>query len=139
MRISFNYINITLIALILLFSACKKFEEGENFSLRSKENRLTNTWKYVSILNINSNQIQTSGFSGWSETFNKDRTYIKTINYIGSESLFNGTWEYDGSKSLIINYTIRETDISETYEIVRLSHRELCLRSDIEEKRFKID
>lgn len=136
MRTVVLYIVMCMISTSVIFVSCKKFDEGKNFSLKSEENRLTNTWYYQSVLNIKTNQIQTSGFNGWSETFKKDKTYIKVINYIGTESQFNGSWDYDGEKTLIINYSMRDADITETYEIIRLSNNDLCLLSSIEEKRF---
>lgn len=136
MRTVVLYIVICMISSSVIFVSCKKFDEGKNFSLKSEENRLTNTWFYQSVLNIKTNQIQTSGFNGWSETFKKDKTYIKVINYIGTESQFNGSWDYDGENTLTINYTMRDADITETYEIIRLSNNDLCLLSSIEEKRF---
>lgn len=139
MRIVVSHIIIVMTSMSVIFSSCKKFDEGKNFSLKSEENRLTNTWSYQSVLNIKTNQMQTSGFNGWSETFKKDKSYIKVINYIGTESQFSGTWDYDGEKTLIINYIIRDADITETYEIIRLSNKELCLRSSIEEKRFSTE
>ena len=127
---------ILLLIIPLIFSSCKKFDEGVRFSLRSDEGRLINTWKYISVLDIASSKLQTSGFEGWTETFKKDGSYEKKIIYFSDESFYTGTWEYDGETTLTLTYIVHQNSIVETFEIKRLSNKELFLKNN--EKEIKL-
>ncbi len=122
-----------LIFVTFFILSCNKFDEGVNISLRSEENRLSNIWEYVSVKDMATGKIKTSGFEGWTETLNKDGTYEKKIIYFGDESLYTGRWEYNGETTLKLSYTVHQNEINETFEIRRLSNRELIMRNEEKE------
>ncbi len=134
-----NKISLFIIILFIAFfsSGCNKFDEGVNYSLRSETNRLTNTWKYISVYDFEAGELQTSGFNGWSEKLNNNGDYEKTIVYFGDETIYAGKWIYDEEKTLQLTYTMHEIEIVEVYTIVRLSKDELTLRNDKMEIHFQ--
>lgn len=136
----FCSLNKTLFFIIIFtFSifGCNKFEEGVNFSLRSKTKRLTNTWKYISVYDFETGKLQTTGFEGWTETIKNDGSYEKTIVYFDKESVYNGNWIYDGKRTLQFTYTMHYVEIMEVYIIKRLSNNELYLENSEKEIHFQ--
>lgn len=87
----------------LIFTSCKKYEEGPLLSLRTKNARLTGEWKLVSYSRITTNNTETT-------TTSYDGTTMTTPNI-----------SYTYSLTLIINddgtYTYKETrdDYSDEY------------------------
>lgn len=82
--------------LIFIFSACKKYSEGPWISLRSKKERVANTWRiekafqnYVDISLL---------YPGYTETYTKNGTYSYAFGSLKGE----GTWTFDNKKEKII-------------------------------------
>lgn len=71
--------------------------------------------------------MQTAGFEGWLEILKNDGSYEKKIYYFGKESVFSGTWEYDGKNTLRLDYTMYDVPITNIYTIKRLAADELWL------------
>ena len=128
---------IVLLTVSIVINSCNKFDEGVNFSIRSEEKRLINTWEYISVFDISTSKLQTSGFEGWTETLKKDGTYEKKIIYFSDESFYTGTWQYDGETTLTLSYIVHQNQIDETFEIKRLSNKELFLKNSEKEIHLK--
>lgn len=133
------YLRKILMLMTITFAlfGCKKFDDGVNFSLRSEEKRIINTWEYISVLDISTSKLQTSGLEGWTETFKKDGTYEKKIIYFSDESTYNGTWTYDGETTLQLSYIVHQNEILEVFEIKRLSNKEMFLKNNEKEIHLK--
>ncbi len=72
--------------LIFTAQACNKYEDGPLISLRSREERIANTWK---VDNYKKNDVDYTSLVGdYTETFTKDGNY----NYNWGSFAGNGTW-----------------------------------------------
>jgi len=105
-----------MIAGILLFSSCETFEEGPNFTLTSKNARLTRTW----ILDSINNSIVNDEIS-W--TFEKGGNHTKMYN--GFESNNPAIWSFGNDKTLEIYYI--NDNMTEVYTILKLTITEMIL------------
>lgn len=84
---------LTFIATIAILSApsfhcCKKYEDGSAFSLKSRKERLANTWK-VKSCTVNGND-STSSYPDYNETFSRDGNYCCSKG----NSSCRGTWTF---------------------------------------------
>ncbi len=87
---------IILGALIMLgLQSCKKYPEGPAFSLRTKTERVSNTWK-VDNYKIN-NSDYTSLMSSYTETFTKEGDYSYTWGSLDG----TGKWAFQNDKEQI--------------------------------------
>jgi hypothetical protein len=76
---------------ITTFEGCKKYPEGPAFSLRTRTQRVANTWK-VENYKVNGNDY-TSLVADYTETFSKDGNYSYSWgNFSGT-----GTWNFENS------------------------------------------
>lgn len=74
---------------ITTFEGCKKYPEGPAFSLRTRTQRVANTWK-VENYKVNGNDY-TSLVADYTETFSKDGNYSYSWgNFSGT-----GTWNFE--------------------------------------------
>jgi hypothetical protein len=120
---------------ILSISACTKFEEGPNFSLRSVAARVTNTYR---VLEYNVNGVQKASlpqYSTMKQFWNGDGVYVHTFinpdNGVGQR--VDGTWSLEASNTKILlklNEPATGQVLSvESYTILKLSNKEMWLRS----------
>ncbi len=86
-----KFIPITFIALI--FAGCQKYEDGPMFSIRTRTERVANTWE-IDNYKINDTD-WTSLVGGYSETFSKDGNYSYTWGILNG----TGTWKFANSQS----------------------------------------
>lgn len=112
---------LCLIALIIVSNtSCSKYEEGPNFSLRTKKARLAGDWDLVEY--IDADGISTQDTNDDYISFNRNGT--GTVNYQGYT--IPGGWEFtDNKRRLRIFYL----DLTDTYIILRLTNDELWLKS----------
>lgn len=146
LRLIMKKISILLL-LIAAICACKKYEKGPNFSLKSKKSRVANNWQVESF--IDKGIDKTSIFNNCVFEFSKDNGLIsKTPN--GS---FNASWEFDeeddddennsDNKEVEIKYSSKDAICNELegdWTIIRLKENEFWLRDDddlTKEIRFK--
>jgi hypothetical protein len=86
-----KFIPIAVIALI--FAGCQKYEDGPAFSIRTRTERVANTWQ---IDNYTINETDwTSLVGGYTETFSKDGNYSYTWGILNG----TGTWKFANSQS----------------------------------------
>jgi hypothetical protein len=114
-------IAIMFFVVILLPSiqSCKKYPDGPMISLRSRAERVANTWK-VDNYKINGNDY-TSLVSGYTET------YTKKGNYSYSWGILNGSgvWAFQNKDSEIkINGT--DNQASRKLTILKLEEKSFC-------------
>lgn len=95
---------VVFIAFAFIATSCKKYPEGPDFSLRSKTERLSNTWKidkwYDDGVDATSNfQILCKDYL---RTIEKSGSYTATYKAL---SVFpvteTGTWAFNGDKSKV--------------------------------------
>ncbi len=110
---------------IFLLASCGKYEEGPGFSLLSKKNRVTNTWKLTKV-EVNG-QDQTPSASSYSLTMTLKDDETLTANYTIFTLPYSstGTWAFNSDKSSLI---LTDNSGTSTNTIVRLTQSEMKLR-----------
>jgi len=104
----------------LNFVSCGKYEDGPNFSLRTKKARIAGEWE---IVRIGNQSYPDNGYSIELE-FDKDGDLKFTYNYDGYSYSSSGEWEFSGDKEeLELTLDGFITD----FEILRLTNDELWM------------
>ncbi len=121
---------VIALAATLLSTGCKKYEDGPAFSLRSKKERIANTWRVEQALN--GSQDVTSNFDQYElqmlTSGNATLSALYTLGDLSFELQTNGTWSLENSnEDLRLDY--ENNDADETYKILRLKEDELWLRT----------
>jgi len=88
-------ITLFIAGFALLIEGCQKYEDGPMFSIRSKTERVANTWA-VDNYKINESDF-TSLVDGYSETYSKDGNYSFNWGIFGE----TGTWKFQSSQMQI--------------------------------------
>lgn len=115
----------------LLATSCKKYDDGPMFSLRSKTERVSNTWR-VERATDGGNDV-TSSFDQYElQLLSNGDASLAALYSLGSLSFefqTNGTWSFEDSKEdLRLDF---ENDAADrTYEILRLKEDELWLQEN---------
>ncbi len=108
---------------------CKKYDDGPTFSLRSREERISNTWRIDRAMN-GSDDV-TSAFDQYELRLTKDHDASLTATYtlFGTDFSFttSGTWSFE-NKDEDLRLDFEDGDADETYQILRLKETELWLR-----------
>ncbi len=110
----------TLICLTLIFSSCKKYEEGPGISLRTKKARVVGEWKMEKLFINDEDTPLTPDEKNIKWIFKKDGNYeyqAATYNEIG-------TWSFDIKRELIY-LTDTEFGYSTSCKIRRLTNNEM--------------
>lgn len=124
---------IAVVAIGSLFLAsCNKYEEGANFSLRSKKGRLAGEW-HVEKVEYNGSDV-TSSFlpSGatMTQTIEKDGTWTSKYTISSISQTEAGTWEFVEKKEQLKMVTTGSSDTDgDTSTIVMLKNKELKIKS----------
>ncbi|MBK6830132.1 MAG: DUF5004 domain-containing protein [Flavobacteriales bacterium] len=119
---------IALVAVTGLMG-CKKYDDGPMFSLRSREERISNTWRIDRAMN-GSDDV-TSAFDQYELRLTKahDASLTATYTLFGTDFSFttSGTWSFE-NKDEDLRLDFEDSDADETYQILRLKETELWLR-----------
>lgn len=110
----------TLICFTLIFSSCKKYEEGPGISLRTKKARVVGEWKMEKLFINDEDTPLTPDEKNIKWIFKKDGNYeyqAATYNEIG-------TWSFDIKRELIF-LTDTEFGYSTSCKIRRLTNNEM--------------
>lgn len=129
--------NSKLFLIVLLLgglSACKKYDEGPAFSLRTKTKRIAREWQiqeYYRNGNIETSQLIITNYA---ESYNKNGVHTRTYNdKNGNLVSETGQWKLDNNKEEIsvtgvgsIEWTDQTSTVSSSsYIILRLTSKEL--------------
>ena len=103
--------------LMTISTSCTKYEDGPMFSLRTKTERVSNTWK-IDNYKINGNDY-TSIFSGYTETYTKDGNFSYNWEMFGG----TGNWEFQNNNKEILldDFTSQP---AQTLYILKLEEKE---------------
>lgn len=91
MKKSHIAIALALLVTTTTFTSCQKYEDGPGVSLRSRRERISNTWK-VENYKINGTDF-TSLVSDYTETFTKDYDYSYTWGILSG----TGAWVFQNN------------------------------------------
>ncbi len=128
---------LSILALSITVTSCRKYEEGSNMSLIGKKMRLTGDWMLYEVTDAYGNNVDLSN-QGENLTLKYDETFEKTaIEYNGGAahvlSRIGGSWRFvDDKKSLALINKIDTIDLK--YTIVRLTNSELKIRDEVTKK-----
>lgn len=116
-----------LTVIILLASACKKYEEGPFISFRSRKERVANTWVYNKIIkngeDVTNQTIYNIAYQA-RYAFTKDGG--ASVSFVGIENFspIAGHWKFaDNDERIFIYFDGIESTTS--WEILRLKENEL--------------
>jgi len=119
---------LTIIALgSVLLAGCKKYEDGPAFSLRSKKERVANTWKIDYAYDFKDSINVTADYTGETWDFSKDGNFTERDNGTVDKT---ATWEFINDKEKI---SLRFTLETHQYDILKLREKELWLKDAEEE------
>lgn len=131
---------VASVVIILNFNSCGKYEDGPNFSLRSKKARLTGEWEVVKMAD---EYIDQNSY-GVDFEFDKDGDfkYSYSYTYGGATNSYSysGVWEWKDNKEevrLKINIP-GSTPYDLDFKILRLTNDELNLE-DIDGKEWELE
>lgn len=110
-------------------SSCSKYEDGPMVSLRSKKERIANTWKVEKAMDKGSDV--TASFEQYKLEMLSDGAAslaaLYTLGDLTFEFETKGTWSLQNSnEDLQLDFENNAAD--KTYEILRLKEKELWLR-----------
>lgn len=116
---------------VLLVVSCGKYEDGPNFSLRSKKSRVVGEWYYEGIYVDGVEMTTPEDLVGYSSTFEKNGEYLDMAVDAGNPIVTVGTWDFANDKEELA-ITTQYVDWNNTlvyntinYKILRLTNKEL--------------
>ncbi len=113
----------------LLLGSCKKYEEGPMVSLKSKKERVSNTWKIEKAYR-NGNDV-TSDYDQYELQMLTDGdarlVAIYTFGDFTFEAETDGTWNFQNDKEEI-RLDFENDDADNVYQILKLKEKELWIR-----------
>ncbi|MFO0322762.1 MAG: hypothetical protein ACK504_10085 [Bacteroidota bacterium] len=117
MKSKISIVLAVLFAVVIpVVQGCKKYEDGPTFSLRSRKERVSNTWK-VENYKINGTDF-TSLVSSYTEVFTKKGSF----NYSWGLLNGSGTWTFQ-NKDSEIKLNGNDSQSSRTLVILRLEEK----------------
>lgn len=127
-----KYTYLLLFFLAFSWQSCSKYDDGPWISLRSKQNRLVNTWQYSLVLRngVNVTDGKVPGSKNYTESsigFNdEDRfTEISTIDSTAAQQ--DGDWSFDEDKATL-QLTFDDGSEARNLTILKLKNDELWLQ-----------
>ncbi len=110
-------------------TSCSKYEDGPALSLRSKKERISNTWKIEKA--FRSGEDVTADYDQYVLTLTKDGDARLVAIYTSGAFTFeyetNGTWKFENSKEVLV-LDFEDNGADRKYQILRLKEDELWLR-----------
>lgn len=132
-------ITVSLFISSLIFTSCKKYEEGPGLSIKSKKSRISNSW-YIS--NITETSGDSESFSNkdlmtqfymfstdGSGTWRYPSSVLNNGEIVYNKKSSNIKWEFNNDKT-ILNIAITDYDELEfeKFEIIKLKKNEIKLK-----------
>ena len=117
---------IALLFFVLLFTACKKYPESQNFTILTPKDRFARSWILKSY---EKNGIITESPVADPVTllFKKNSTYSKTRVVAGVTAMELGRWNLSSGNTNLVLLPLDSTVIQET-EIRKLTNKEFKVR-----------
>ena len=124
----------------VVLSSCSPYEEGPAISLRSKAERVANTWRVNYAVDDDGDQ--TADYDGDVYIFDKDGAAQVNFTEGGFDFEAVGTWAFtndDQNMRITAEYVVGPLtfEIDETFEILKLKESELWVK-DIDDDRLEI-
>lgn len=126
MKVSKNLFLLASIAIVLNFSSCGKYEDGPNFSLRTKKSRLAGEWE---VVKLDGSDLDPGMDINLEFDKNGDFEFSFKYSYMGYnvEDSYSGKWEWsDKKESVLIDVDGDEME----WEIKRLTNDEFWFEDE---------
>lgn len=118
------YSIVSLLSVFILTS-CGKYEEGPKFSLLSKKERVTNTWKMTKIEVNGQDATPNTNTYTLTMTLNDDESLTANYTILSAPFSISGTWAFSSNKESLI---LTDNTGTSTNTILRLTNKEMKLR-----------
>lgn len=119
-----NCLRQPLCLLLLLFvvvSSCGKYEEGPEFTLLTKKQRLVGEWQ-IEEATVNGAAVDPEAYSEYTLIFERDGTARITYGAL----TYKGTWEFIDDKKKLRSIDMTGEEVEST--IIRLTNKQLWLK-----------
>lgn len=118
-----------LLSTLIVLPSCSKYDEGPGVSLRSKKERVANTWEIEKAMR--NGEDVTSDYDEYTLRTTKDGDAELAALYSSGSFSFEyetqGTWMFtDDKESLMLDF--ENDDADRNYQILRLAEDEMWLR-----------
>jgi hypothetical protein len=129
MKINIQLMAILFTGMVFTLASCSKYEDGPGFSLRSKKQRLANTWEVEKA--YDDSKDVTEYYDQFElQLFTDGDARLVALYVIGD---FSFEYETDGTWDLVnsgedLELDFENNDADRTYQILRLKEDELWLR-----------
>jgi hypothetical protein len=119
---------LTVVAGILMVAGCSKYENGPDFSLKSKKERISNNWTVNEAIRLSGDgETFQSAYDDYQLNIGEDEKYTKFYRMSADEHCIEqGRWNFTNDKMHLVTTCDngKETD----YLILRLALNELWVR-----------
>lgn len=112
---------VVFLSCLVITSSCGKYEEGPEFTVLTKKQRLIGDWKIVEAM-IDGQAQNVDDYSDYTLTFERDGTARITYGALTHK----GTWEFIEDKTKL--RTLDLTGQTAEPTIIRLTNKELWLK-----------
>lgn len=134
-----NRYSLGLLCCLLTLGACKKYDEGPTFSLRTKEERISNTWRFG--LAFRNGKNITDLYSKYELQLLKGGEtklimHYTSLNFNRSHET-RGRWDLTNSKR-DLKLDFEDDNADNTYIIKKLKEKELWLIDEDENVEFHL-
>jgi len=115
---------LSIIPILFFFTNCSKYEDGPNFTLKSKTNRITGEWEVVKV------DGESPDYSSVIFEFEKDGDFRVELIYDYDSYSYteeqDGEWEWaDEKETIVLSLDDYDEDVAIELEILRLTKDEL--------------
>lgn len=117
----------------LIWTSCKKYEEGPAFTLRTAKARITGEWKYEKYVidgqELNENITITFKKDANVSYHNADISEIKNGGWDFGSRLHHSGLEEESLEKITISWVINNKEVElEEYDIIKLTNKEMRLK-----------
>lgn len=139
-----KFFSITILTLAVglsgMLSSCK-YEEGPFLSLKSRTERVSNTWQVESATDVDGND-KTSDYDGITWTLDTEGNFTVNGDLAGIPYSYSGNWEFSDSDANIritYSYTVLGVSFSvdDESEILKLKEEEVWIK-DLDDDRIEL-
>lgn len=118
---------IPIIIFLIFLQGCKKYEEGPFLSLKTKTERVSNTWKIERVWNDVLDF--TEFYTGFNHTFTSEGYYFYHPSAGTSGNNISGTWYFGNNQEEIVIESFDQDGVKifTVYTIKKLKENELWM------------
>ncbi len=122
-------LTLTAATALIALPSCSKYEENEGITLKSKKERVANTWKIDKA--FNDGEDVTDEYDEYTLTTTKDGDANLMVKYefgaFSFEAETQGTWQFESGKENIA-FDYENDDADAEYQLLRLEEDNMWLR-----------